>query len=210
LAIRLLDGSKLYTQAEASGTVQEVVEYVDTERTDGGGRYVLKCRFPDRTLTSQHSSLSMADIGLVPSGTLFLCAPTKTERSLAFGVAASPPVVAALTGASGGGRFFLWVWMSGLINWLTGLVGLSAARIGGQAAGTVGTEAPVMRDSDSRPAAAAAAAPAGVRGGVRGGVRTLNDTKDSSGESNAKTTKKNEYFGGDSTVFQGRDDEQDQ
>jgi hypothetical protein len=178
----------------SSGTVKLVVEYVDKERTDGGGRYILKCRFPDRVLTSKHNSLSMTDIGLVPSGTLFLCAPTESEELDAFGVASTT----ASTSVGGGVRgFFVWAWVTGFVSWLVGLVGLSSSneRIAGQPAGVVGTSGPATASNENA---------RGTGNNLRG-VRTLHDGEGEGATGGDEDRKRNEYFGGDSTVFQGRD-----
>lgn len=72
ISVRLTNGDVMRNNFQSSTTLREVQLYIDQNRSDGSAPYIMRTTYPPRDFSYQDLDLSLAQLGLVPSGMIIV------------------------------------------------------------------------------------------------------------------------------------------
>ncbi|KAI9284150.1 hypothetical protein BC943DRAFT_326437 [Umbelopsis sp. AD052] len=81
ISVRQMDGSQIRKQFNATDTLDDVMKWIDAERTDGDAPFMLLAQFPTRQFSMGDESKSLRELELVPSSTLIMKPPRKVTSA---------------------------------------------------------------------------------------------------------------------------------
>ncbi|KAI9244246.1 hypothetical protein BY458DRAFT_561043 [Sporodiniella umbellata] len=142
LNIRLLDGSTIRHQFEASDTLSTVKEWIQESRTDGNSEYKLSAQFPTRLFTESDSYNSLRDLNLCPSATIIMKPIYKSTSSLSGRSGGSM----GLFGFARSGFDYIYGMIVVLLNFLAGLLETLFPRNGNHAPALSSEQQPFIRN----------------------------------------------------------------
>lgn len=122
IQVRLSDGSTLRSKFPATGTVKDIRAWVDKDRSDGQGPYLLKqilTPLPNKNIDTTEEGKSIRELGLSPSSTLLVIPIQKFAAAYEGGQAGS---------STQGFVGQILALIVGFFTWILSLVGMGGQR----------------------------------------------------------------------------------